>query len=104
MVMLVTLGYLSATIELYLHLEFKFAEKTCGLLFSVYTISYFLTSVLEPFGSRFVKNEGRIIASGVLISALSFFLLSGVFFSHYSVVLIGLGLMGIGDALIYSKV
>lgn len=101
--MLLTLGYLSAVIEIYLNLSFEFDEQTCGLLFSLYTVSYFLTSVVEPQVSRMVNNEGLIIASGVLTCSISFVLISGVLFSHYVFVLIGLALMGIGDGLMYSK-
>lgn len=104
MTMLLTLGYLSAVIEIYLQISFHFDETTCGLLFSIYTISYFSASLIEPFVSEYINHEGKLICLGTLIASVSFLLMSRLVVKNYLIVLIGLGTLGIGNAFMISNI
>jgi MFS family permease len=103
MMMLTCLGYLSAVIERYLNVSFDIPDEICGLLFSIYTISYFSASLLEPKVSKLLKSEGRVVCLGTIISSLSFILISQFLLTSWQIVLLGLSFTGIGNAFMISK-
>ena len=80
MLMLLTLGYLTPLIELYIE-SFGLTATFAGLVFSIYTVCYFVTSIFESFISGLL-NQKMLIALGIILTSISFLLISQVFFSH----------------------
>jgi MFS family permease len=100
--MLLTLGFLSPVIELYLQ-SFGITSREAGLVYSVYTIAYFISSLAESYISK-IFNQRCLICSGILITSLSFLIISQYLVSNnLFVVGFGLGLMGFSSAIMYSN-
>ena len=102
--LLFTLGYLSAVIELHL-LTYNLSVTVCSLYYSICTIVYFLTSLFE---SKLVKlSSGRsIVYFGIILTSISFLLIGPwdfIFPNKVEIVGVGLGLLGLAGALMYSN-
>ena len=104
MLLIMSLGYLSTVIELYL-VECGVANSYAGLVYSVCLFVYFVVSVLE---SLFVRCfSGKLLTfAGILGTALGFAVMSAVVpggAHNVYVVSSGLAVLGFGGALMYSN-
>lgn len=100
--MLMTLGFLSPVIELYLK-TFGLSNTQAGLIYSIYTTFYFASSLLETYISH-LCNQQMLIALGILLTGISFLLISQILISgHLIIVIIGLAIMGSSAAIMYSN-
>ena len=102
MLMLLTLGYLSPLIELYLK-SFGLSTTAAGLFYSFYTAIYFFSSIMENHISR-LTSQPKIIALGIFLTSIAFLFISqAIVPRNVFAVGFGLGLMGFAGAIMYSK-
>lgn len=101
---MLVLGYLSTVIELHLK-DLGIRGSLVGLVYSVCLFVYFVASVFES--TLLACFSGRALTTfGILLTTLGFLLvgpvIKGVFNDIY-LVTIGLGMLGLGGALMYSN-
>jgi hypothetical protein len=103
MLLIMSLGYLSTTIELHLR-SYGISEGLVGIVYSICLFVYFVVSVLESQLLRCFSGKFLTLV-GISGTALGFLLIGdkvpGVDDSIFTVSA-GLGILGLGGALMYS--
>lgn len=103
--LMLVLGYLSTVIELHLR-DIGIASSLIGPVYSVCLFVYFVASIFES--KLLACFSGKTLTtSGILLTTLGFLLIGpvvkGIFNDAY-IVTIGLGILGLGGALMYSNI
>ena len=104
MILIMSLGYLSTVIELYL-VDCGVDRSLVGLVYSICLFVYFVTSVLE---SQFLRCfSGKFLTlTGILGTSVGFIMISAIVpggLNSFYIISSGLAVLGFGGALMYSN-